>query len=136
MHLIWKRPDGFHSAVPQDFRTVSLSNGARLWLHGVERDWYPFQVSGDWEGQPQTVRLNRLVNLLEADDDAWRLALGAEAGNSPDTAHALVQWLESLKGWAKGNTWELEIILCALSDVQARLTAATVDAPGLKAGSD
>lgn len=129
MHIIWKRPDGFQNAHPEDFRRVPLSNGAQLWLHRHELDWYPFQVSGDWAGQEQTVRLNRLVNLVDATDAAWRNFLEHYGDDelSPENAtpaaacEALSSWLEELKNVAKGTTWETEIMRCALGDVQARL---------------
>ena len=71
MHIIWKRPDGFLEALPEDFRRVTLSSGARLWLHQSDVEWYPFQVSGDWAGQEQTTKLNALVNLIDANEALW-----------------------------------------------------------------
>ena len=129
MHIIWKRPDGFQNAHPEDFRRVPLSNGAQLWLHRHELDWYPFQVSGDWAGQEQTVRLNRLVNLVDATDAAWRNflehynddELAPENATPAAACDALSRWLEELKDVVKGNTWEAEIMCCALGDVQTRL---------------
>jgi len=129
MHIIWKRPDGFQNAQPEDFRRVPLSNGAQLWLHRHELDWYPFQVSGDWAGQDQTVRLNRLVNLVDATDAAWMSFLGhyhddeltPQEQSLGSACDAIVQWIEDLKGAVKGNTWETEIMTCALGDVQTRV---------------
>ena len=128
MHIIWKRPDGFQNAVPEDFRRVPLSNGAQLWLHRHELDWYPFQVSGDWAGQDQTMRLNRLVNLIDATEGAWRNFLEhfhdddlSPAAGIPQAAQSLDKWLDDLKSAIKGNTWEVEIMICAFSDLQKRL---------------
>jgi len=128
MHLIWKRPDGFQNAVPEDFRLFMLSNGASLWLHRSECDWYPFQVNGDWASQEQTVRINRIVNLLDATDDAWRSFVNQDCGDdlSPQStpekhSKGLVEWLESLKACLRGNTWEVDIMTCALGDAQRRL---------------
>lgn len=128
MHLIWKRPDGFHNSLPEDFRRVTLSNGASLWLHRSECDWYPFQVNGDWASQEQTVRINRIVNLLDAKDDQWKTFVDQDCGDdlSPNAtpekhANGLVEWLESLKACLKGTTWEVDIMTCALSDAQKRL---------------
>lgn len=129
MHIIWKRPDGFQNAHPEDFRRVPLSNGAQLWLHRHELDWYPFQVSGDWAGQDQTVRLNRLVNLVDATDAAWINFLEhyhddelTQQEHSVQAAcDALVHWIECLKEAVKGTTWELDIVRCALEDVRARV---------------
>jgi hypothetical protein len=129
MHIIWKRPDGFQNAQPEDFRRVPLSNGAQLWLHRHELDWYPFQVSGDWAGQDQTIRLNRLVNLVDATDSAWIKflehyhddELGEQELSSRAACDAILQWVGDLKASAKGNTWEIEIVTCALGDVQTRV---------------
>ena len=129
MHIIWKRPDGFQNAQPEDFRRVPLSNGAQLWLHRPELDWYPFQVSGDWAGQDQTVRLNRLVNLVDATDAAWMSfldhyhddELAPQEHSLVSACDSIVQWLEELKDAVKGNTWEIEIMACAFGDVQARV---------------
>lgn len=130
MHVIWKRPDGFQNALPSDFRRISLSNGANLWLHHHEIDWYPFQVSGDWEGQDQTRRLNRLVNLLDAPDSLWKTFLEElsdddlnlkEEHSFTATAQVLISWVSELERTAKGHTWEVEIVKCALRDVLKKL---------------
>ncbi len=128
MHVIWKRPDGFHNAVPEDFRRAGLSNGAQLWLHRSETDWYPFQISGDWTGQEQTKRLNKLVNLLDAPDAAWRHFLehyyDDEMGeNSVGSAvQSIGTWIDELKEHIRGNTWETEIITCAFADIKERIS--------------
>lgn len=132
MHIIWKRPDGFQNAEPQDFRRISLRNGTQLWLHKHELDWYPFQVSGDWAGQDQTVRLNRLVNLLDASESAWQNFLEhfyddelRPEGNVQAASVGLSRWIDTLKSSVKGHSWEIEIIQCALNDVQFRLGSFT-----------
>lgn len=128
MHLIWKRPDGFQNAEPQDFRRIALSNGTLLWLHKREVEWYPFQISGDWAGQEMTSRLNRLVNLLDAKDDQILRAIEkiqdetpGEAADLVVTTKSLTHWVEGLKDKVKCNTWEVEIVQCALLDLQNRL---------------
>ena len=130
MHVIWKRPDGFQNALPNDFRRISLSNGAHLWLHRHELDWYPFQVSGDWEGQDQTKRLNRLVNMLDAPNASWQSYLEQlsdddlnlkEGQSFPVVAQSLSSWVGELTRSAKGHTWEVEIVRCALKDVLEKL---------------
>lgn len=132
MHLIWKRPDGFHDAQPEDFRRVALSNGAQLWLHRQELEWYPFQVSGDWRGQEQTRKLNQLVNLLDAPESEWQHYIDHYFDDdmddrSPESAvNALCGWIDELKSTARGNTWEMEIVACALNDIQTRLNAVKV----------
>jgi hypothetical protein len=127
MHIIWKRPDGFQNALPEDFRRIELSNGAHLWVHRHELDWYPFQVSGDWRGQQQTTRLNRLVNLLESPDSAWSNFLEhyyddelKELGLKATSEH-LKTWISELKNAVKGENWEVQIIVCALTDIFDRL---------------
>lgn len=130
MHVIWKRPDGFQNALPDDFRRVALSNGAHLWLHRHELDWYPFQVSGDWEGQDQTKRLNRLVNMLDAPLSSWKTYLeqlsddeldDKESQSSVKIVSNLVKWIQDLEHSAKGHTWEIEIVRCALKDILEKL---------------
>ena len=64
MHLIWKRPDGFHGASPTDFRVVDLGGRSRLWLHKVDRDQYPFRIAGGWEEKDGSVLLNNLIELI------------------------------------------------------------------------
>lgn len=130
MHVIWKRPDGFQNALPEDFRRVSLSNGAQLWLHRHEQEWYPFQVSGDWSCQPDTKRLNRLVNMLDASPAAWKSflehVLDDEIGSQSNLSIGAVakdnlEWLKALEKSIKGQTWEVEIIKCALSDAMENI---------------
>lgn len=130
MHVIWKRPDGFQNALPDDFRRIALSNGAHLWLHRHELDWYPFQVSGDWEGQDQTKRLNRLVNMLDAPFSSWKSYLEQLSDNEfgekesqsvVEMASVLKQWVSELEQSAKGHTWEIEIVRCALKDIIIKL---------------
>jgi hypothetical protein len=128
MHVIWKRPDGFQNAVPEDFKRAALSNGAQLWLHRSETDWYPFQVSGDWTGQEQTKRLNKLVNLLDAPESAWVRFLehyyDDEIGDNNVSAavKGISTWVDELKTHIRGNTWETEIINCALNDIKERIS--------------
>ena len=129
MHIIWKRPDGFQNALPEDFKRIALSNGAHLWVHRQEQDWYPFQVSGDWGGQQQTARLNRLVNLLESQDEAWLAYLehcnddDLQEGGARSAAAQLGAWIAQTRDAAKGETWEVHIIQCALDDIAKRLAA-------------
>jgi hypothetical protein len=129
MHIIWKRPDGFQNAQPEDFRRVALSNGAHLWIHRLEKDWYPFQVNGDWEGQQQTARLNRLINLLGSDQQDWRNFLehcnddDLKEESLPAAAAHLMAWVDEIKTAVKGETWEVHIMQCAFEDVRQRLAS-------------
>ena len=70
----------------------------------------------------------RLVNLLDASFDAWKSFINQDCGDdlSPQAtpekhSKGLVEWLESLKSCLRGNTWEVDIMTCALSDAQKRL---------------
>lgn len=131
MHIIWKRPDGFQNALPEDFRRIQLSNGANLWVHRTELDWYPFQVSGDWKGQHLTNRLNRLVNLLDSSTAEWVNFLehyqddDVKASSLAATVAHLLQWVAELEGAIKGETWEADIMSCALRDIAHRLKGIT-----------
>lgn len=130
MHVIWKRPDGFQNALPEDFRRVALSNGTQLWLHRSEKDWYPFQVSGDWSGQLDTKRLNQLVNLIDASSSVWRGFFEHMLDHQIDTqennslariAQKNLEWLQTFEKSIKGHTWEIEIVRCALHDVMQKI---------------
>lgn len=127
MHIIWKRPDGFQNAQPEDFKRIQLSNGAHLWVHRTELDWYPFQVSGDWKGQHLTNRLNRLVNLLDASPAEWINFLEhyqddeVKESSLKATATLLLQWVSELDKAIKGETWEADIMSCALHDIASHL---------------
>ena len=130
MHIIWKRPDGFQNALPEDFRRVALSNGAQLWLHRHEQEWYPFQVSGDWSGQVDTKRLNQFINRLDASPAAWKSflehSLDNEIGDHSEpslnsVAQKNIEWLKNFDNSVKGNAWEVEIVKCALSDAVKKI---------------
>jgi hypothetical protein len=130
MHLIWKRPDGFQNALPEDFRRVSLSNGAHLWLHRHEQEWYPFQISGDWSREADTRRLNKLVNMIDASPSAWKSflehTLDNEIGTKANSTLSAVskeymEWLKNFENAVKGTTWEVEIVHCALHDLMNKI---------------
>jgi hypothetical protein len=119
MHLIWKRPDGFHGASPQDFSVLELGGHSRLWLHNVDKDQYPFRIAGGWEENEGTVLLNNLVNLLPKGDQEWLDYLNRAYDHSmKDDRKAFVDemtvWLRDLTSCVKGDTWETEILQQAL----------------------
>ena len=128
MHIVWKRPDGFHKARPSDFRVVDIDSHSRIWLHQSDSENYPFRVSGGWEDEEATIRINSLVNLLsQKSGEQWKATLQKYfADSKQDTFEAfLVQlqlWLSELKGCAKGDTWEIEIIVQVLDELKVRLT--------------
>jgi len=126
MNVVWKRPDGFHGATPADFVVVELGGHSRLWLHKKDHDQFPFRVSGGWEEDVATRRLNNLVNLLKEGPTAWRDFLVHTFNHSiqdnPDPFFAeLVKWLQDLQQHLKGDKWEIEIMGQALSTVEQKL---------------
>lgn len=126
MHLIWKRPDGFHGASPTDFLVLELGGHSRLWLHKSDKDQYPFRIAGGWEEKDSSVLLNNLVNLLPYKEQDWLTYLHRALDNSmKDDPKAyideLVVWLNDLKSHAKGDTWETEILREALGTIAERL---------------
>lgn len=126
MRVIWKRPDGFLGASPEDFSVIELEGHSRLWVHRRNKDQYPFQVSGGWEEQNDTVRLNNLVNLLLEADERWLNYLNTAFNNSPKDDRReyysyLETWLGELGKNLKGDTWETEIVSHALTTTTKRL---------------
>lgn len=135
MSVIWKRPDGSQNAEPENFRRIQLSSGDKIWvhkdeLHGEDRDWYPFQLGGDWSREEETKSLNRFVNMLDASDESWKSLLmhindddmdPQGRLNVTEVANNKYKWIESLENEIKGDTWEIHIIKCTLKDIKARL---------------
>jgi hypothetical protein len=122
MHVIWKRPDGFHGADPTDFVAVNLGNHSKLWLHRRDHLNFPFRIAGGWQESEASARLNTLVNLLAQDDLTWTSTLtamfhdqmGDDAGKFIDD---LARWVGDLRSYLKGDTWEMDIMNQALSEV-------------------
>lgn len=126
MHLIWKRPDGFHGAQPSDFSVIELDGHSRLWLHKQDRDQYPFQISGGWAEREASIRLNNLINLIPQDKKAWveyleKLYDHSMHEDPNNFFDEIVEWLGSLTKHIKGDTWEMEILKQALSVTSTRL---------------
>lgn len=122
MFVVWKRPDGYHDATPDDFKVITLANQARLWLHKSDRNWYPFRISGGWQESEATQRLNRLVNLLgdEPSEKIDNLKQDFHNSMSDDSGVFVaeqVEWLTELLGHLKGDTWEVEIMGQVLQEV-------------------
>ena len=128
MHVIWKRPDGFHGADPSDFMVVNLGNHSKLWLHKRDDTHFPFRIAGGWQESEASARLNTLVNLLAKDTNAWTNALtkmfhdqmGDDAAKFVDE---LSRWVSELRSHLKGDTWELDIMNQALTEVIERITS-------------
>lgn len=125
MFVVWKRPDGFLGAEPTDYKVVEIGGQARIWLHKKDVDWFPFRISGGWQEQEATQRLNRLVNLIGKPSASWVKHLVHEFHHSmSDDGNKFfsetVTWLESLLSNLKGDTWEVEIMSHAINEVLTR----------------
>ena len=126
MRVVWKRPDGFHGAVPSDFFVVDVDGQIKLWLHRREREWFPFQVTGGWQDADATRKLNRLVNLLAAADAVWVNHLlntfNDSLTDNPNTFFdETIAWLNNDMSNLKGDTWEVEVMEKIMSAIQERL---------------
>jgi hypothetical protein len=125
MHVVWKRPDGFHGAEPTDYVSISVGN-TKLWLHKGDPNWYPFRIAGGWQESEATKRLNNLVNRLNADDEAWVTYLvkafeDSMVDSSERYYKDLELWLTDLQGHLKGDTWEVEIMAQTLKTVSEKV---------------
>ncbi len=126
MFVVWKRPDGFHGAVPTDFKVVDIGE-ANLWLHRSDRDQFPFRISGGWE-ENAGKRLNNLINLLgdsQADLTEYMVEIFHDSmKDKPEEFFAdLISWFAELRNNLKGDKWEVEIMSLALKSVEQRLVA-------------
>ena len=124
MKVIWKRPDGFHGSKPADYYVVDLkTNSSKIWLHRTDRENFPFRVSGGWQDEDASRKLNQLVNsLLSQDSEQFHTYLNACLDDSKfeDIDSFLVElrsWLQSLKINLKGDTWELAVMTDTLDEL-------------------
>ena len=129
MFVVWKRPDGFHGASPEDFRVLEVGRESRIWLHRTDVTNFPFRIAGGWQESQATQRLNNLVNLLTQPESAWVSWLSQVYDNAPHEDPAafikeITGWLEELKGSLKGDTWEIEIMTQVLAEVTRQILAA------------
>lgn len=132
MHVIWRRPDGFHGASPSDYSVVELGGHSRLWLHKADKDEYPFRVSGGWEENEATKRLNNYANLLPLSKRYWVEHLQTTFNHSmksdpKEFFEETLEWLKELKSHLKGDTWEVEILTQAIDVTQQKLLEAKSD---------
>jgi hypothetical protein len=123
MNVVWKRPDGFHSAHPSDYQVISIANKAKIWLHKKDKENYPFRVSSDWQGESQTKDLNNLVNLLAEDYKSWCLWFKEKIDScKSDRVVEIIQktavWLDDMKSHSKGDSWEVDIIHSCLEEIK------------------
>lgn len=125
MNLVWKRPDGFIGATPDDFLAYPIEDQCSLWLHKRDHDTYPFRLSGGWQETEASSRLNRLVNLLpRPDGDLVDHLLASFHRSMSEDAKAYWQeqdqWLSDLVGYIKGDHWEIELVKLILNKLRKR----------------
>lgn len=129
MKVIWKRPDGFHDASPDDYFVLSVGDRSRIWLHKNDSENYPFRVSGGWADEDLSIRLNFLVNLLaKTDGKAWHSELEKQFHDSdfPEFQgylRSLLEWLQEVQDSLKGDTWEVEIMADVVAQIRERTAA-------------
>lgn len=126
MHVTWRRPDGFHNSAPADYAVVCIDENTRIWVHSSERDYYPFRISGGWQEEEATRRLNQFVNLLAAPDKDWlhhiSKAFDDSMNDKADKFYDdLIAWFDELAAKIKGDKWEVEIVGKVIAAIKARL---------------
>lgn len=126
MHVVWKRPDGLYGADPSDFSVVNIGNHSRIWLHRRDHANFPFRISGGWQEEEATIRLNNLVNLLDKPDKEWldclmKIFNDHMQDDSSKFINELCRWIDDLRLHLKGDTWELEIMQETFSEVGNKL---------------
>lgn len=130
MKVIWKRPDGFHNATPDDYKVITLETGANLWLHKSNSEWYPFRLSGDWAREESTNKMNLLINQLGEDKPDWstyllKLFYESQLDDPQTFLNDLNKWLNKVKNHLKGDTWELDIMEQVVSVVDSKIKDAS-----------
>ena len=129
MHVLWRRPDGFHGASPTDFRVLELGGHSRIWLHKTDNEWSPFRVSGGWQDDEATKKLNTLVHLINCPTSDWiayliKIHHNSMADDSQKFMTELENWLIELRSNAKGDKWEVEIVAQAIDEIRRHLDQA------------
>lgn len=128
INVIWKRPDGFLGASPEDFTVVDVAGNSRIWLHRKDSRNFPFRVSGGWQDEDATRRLNQLVNMLnrpEADLTEHLLTdyYESSSGDGKQYLNALVAWLKDLMRNLKGDHWETTIMKEVMVELLQKIQA-------------
>ncbi len=123
MKVIWKRPDGFLMSTPDDFAVLEMPSQSKLWVHKTDQNHFPFRISGGWQDEESSCKLNQMVNLLSQREEQWLTWLKQDYSNS--NISEMEKYLDSLRSWLreverglKGDTWELEIMSEALIEIQ------------------
>lgn len=126
MHMVWKRPDGFLGASPDDFRVVNIAGDWKIWLHKQDNVHFPFRVSGGWQDENASSRINALANLLDAstDDLISHLLEDYYESSSRNESHYIKElslWLRELSLNLKGDKWETTIMQEVLTEIGRKL---------------
>ena len=126
MKVVWKRPDGFLGSDPSDFIIYEMPSKAKLWLHKTDHENFPFRISGGWQDEESTRKLNLLVNLLNQSELSWKEWLengffDSKLEKSELYVDSLKLWLGSVKENLKGDTWEKEIMSEALHEIEEKV---------------
>ena len=125
MHVVWKRPDGHLDSSPSDYRVVSVGSNCKIWLHLTEQKWFPFRISGGWQDEDASQKLNGFINLLDASDEDFNkhsvnVFNYSESDDGSKFFDETKEWLADLKNNLKGDTWEMEIMGFVISEVEDR----------------
>jgi len=126
MNVIWKRPDGFHGSSPEDYTVVQVANNAKIWLHKKDRINFPFRVSGGWQDEDATKKLNSLVNLINRPSVEWNRHLldefyESQVEGGEKFLQDLTSWLGDLRQNLKGDHWETAIMKEVLSEISHQI---------------
>ncbi len=125
MKVVWKRPDGFLHASPDDYKILKIRDNVKIWLHKNDKDHYPFRIYGGWQDEQSTLCLNNLINLLPESVESLESYLLVKSDDSRSDFSTFLQeiltWIEKVEGHLKGDTWEIEIMQLVLDEVQSRI---------------
>lgn len=132
MKVVWKRPDGFLESEPSDFTVLEMPSKSKLWLHKSDRENFPFRISGGWQDEESSRKLNQLVNLLSEKKDDWtewleRDFFDSKLEKSDNYIASLKEWILAVKNHLKGDTWELEIMSEALREIETQINLRAKD---------
>ena len=130
MNIVWKRPDGFHGASPEDYEVIQVANNSKIWLHKKDDENFPFRISGGWQDEDATKDLNQLVNLLNKDKNQWLehfkgKFFDSKIENSHKYLVEVENWIESLRKNLKGDQWETTIMNEVLMEVKLKINSLT-----------
>jgi hypothetical protein len=130
LHVIWRRPDGYHGAHPSDYRVLEIGD-CKLWLHKKDREQFPFKISGGWGEAESTGRLNNLINALDEDDAQFARVMerAFHKGMQDDPVTFIkdkLDWIASLEARLKGDTWETEIMASVLQLLRKKVADSSI----------